>query len=100
MIKVASFFSQILHHFPRTKFAELVAKHQAELRAKGFICWKQLVTMLFCHLAYIDSLREICGGLACCQGKLNHLGIGKVPNKSALSYTNQHCPAELFEDLY
>ena len=75
MIKGASLFSQLLHHFPRTEFAHLVAKHQAERRSKGFTCWTQLVSMLFCHMAHADSLREICGGLACCLGKLRHLGI-------------------------
>ena len=100
MIKGASLFSQLLHHFPRTEFAHLVAKHQAERRAKGFTCWTQLVAMLFCHMAHADSLREICGGLACCQGKLRHLGIGKAPNKSTLSYANQHRPAALFEELF
>lgn len=100
MIKVASLFSQLLHHFPRTEFAHLVAKHQAERRAKGFTCWTQMVAMLFCHMAHADSLREICGGLACCQGKLRHLGITKAPNKSTLSYANQHRPAQLFEELF
>ena len=100
MIKVASLFSQLLHHFPRTEFAELVAKHQAERRAKGFSCWSQLVAMLFCHMAHADSLREICGGLACCQEKLRHLGFGKSPNKSTLSYADQHRPAALFENLF
>ncbi len=100
MIKVASLFSQLLHHFPRTEFAHLVAKHQAERRAKGFTCWTQMVAMLFCHMAHADSLREICGGLACCQGKLRHLGITKAPNKSTLSYANKHRPAQLFEELF
>jgi hypothetical protein len=100
MIKVASLFSQLLHHFPRTEFSQLVAKHQAERRAKGFTCWTQLVSMLFCHMAHADSLREICGGLACCLGKLRHLGIAKAPNKSTLSYANQNRPAALFEELF
>ena len=100
MIKATSLFSQLLHHFPRTEFAELVAKHQAERGSKGFTCWTQLVSMLFCHMAHADSLREICGGLACCLGKLKHLGIAKPPNKSTLSYANQHRPAALFEELF
>jgi hypothetical protein len=100
MIKGSSLFSQLLHHFPRTEFAQLVAKHQAEHRAKGFSCWTQLVAMLFCHMAHADSLREICGGLACCIGKLRHLGISKAPNKSTLSYANQNRPAALYEDLF
>ena len=100
MIKVASLFSQLLHHFPRTEFAHLVEKHQAERRAKGFNCWTQMVAMLFCHLAHADSLREICGGLACCQGKLRHLGIRKPPKKSTLSYANKNRPAALYEELF
>ena len=56
--------------------------------------------MLFCQLAHTDSLREICNGLNCCLGKLVHLGISRGPNKSTLSYANQHRPAALFEDLF
>lgn len=100
MIKGSSLFSQLLHHFPRNEFAYLVSKHQAERSAKGFTCWTQLVSMLFCHMAHADSLREICGGLSCCIGKLRHLGISKAPNKSTLSYANQHRPAALYEELF
>src|SRR4051794_14207739 len=88
--------NQLLQHFPRLEFAALVKKHNAERGAKGFSCRTQLVAMLFCQLAHADSLREICNGLACCVGKLIHLGIG-VPNKSSLGYTNQHRPAKLYE---
>ena len=100
MIKVASLFSQLLHHFPLTEFMSLVNKHKAEYRAKGFSCWTQFVSMLFCHMARADSLREICNGLACCLGKLRHLGISKSPKKSTLSYANNHRPAALYEELF
>ena len=59
-----------------------------------------MVSMLFCQLAHADSLREICNGLGCCLGKLVHLGITKAPNKSTLSYANEHRPAKLYEDLF
>jgi hypothetical protein len=100
MVQVASLFNQLLQHFPRTEFGALVKKHNAERCAKGFGCWTQLVSMLFCQLAHADSLREICNGLGCCLGKLAHLGIGKAPNKSTLSYANEHRPAQLYEDLF
>jgi hypothetical protein len=100
MVQVASLFNQLLHHFPRLEFAGLVKKHQAERAAKGFDCWTQFVAMLFCQLGHADSLREICNGLACCLGKLVHLGIAKAPNKSTLSYANQHRPAALYQDLF
>jgi DDE family transposase/uncharacterized protein DUF4372 len=100
IIQVASLFNQLLQHFPRTEFGALVKENKAERCAKGFGCWTQLVSMLFCQLAHADSLREICNGLGCCLGKLVHLGIGKAPNKSTLSYANEHRPAKLYEDLF
>src|SRR5260370_30087979 len=100
MVQADSLFNQLLLHFPRAEFAALVKKHQAERAAKGFTCWTQLVAMTYCQLAHADSLREICNGLACSEGKLVHLGIAKAPNKSTLSYANEHRPAALFEDLF
>jgi len=100
MVQAMSLFNQLLQHFPSLEFAALVKKHKAERSAKGFSCRAQLVAMLFCQLAHADSLREICNGLACCLGKLVHLGIDVAPNKSTLAYANQHRPAELYEELF
>ncbi len=100
MVKVASLFSQLLHHFPRTQFESLVKKHNAESHCKGFVCWSQFVAMIFSQLAHADSLREICNGLRCCLGKLIHLGLTKAPNKSTLAYANEHRPAALYEELF
>src|SRR5262249_22036416 len=100
MVAVASLFNQLLHHFPRTEFAALVRKHKAERGAKGFTCWTQFVSMLFCQLSHAPSLRDICNGLSCCLGKLVHVGITRCPNKSTLSYANEQRPAALYEDLF
>jgi hypothetical protein len=99
MVRTASLFSQLLREIPKVEFERLVRRHGAERHAKGFTCWNQLVSMLFCHLAGADSLREICNGLACCLGKLVHLGVERMPNKSTLAYANSHRPAGLYEDL-
>jgi hypothetical protein len=77
-----------------------VKKHNAERAAKGFTCWTQFVAMLFCQLGRADSLRDICNGLACCLGRLVHVGIAKAPSRSTLSYANEHRPAALFEELF
>ena len=100
MVKTASLFSQLLAQVPRSEFQSLVNKRSAERHARGFTCWTQFVAMLFCQVARADSLREICNGLACCLGKLVHLGVSSAPNKSTLSYANIHRPAALFEDLF
>lgn len=99
MVRTASLFSQLLREIPKVEFERLVRRHGSERRAKGFTCWNQLVSMLFCHLAGADSLREVCNGLACCVGKLVHLGVERMPNKSTLAYANRHRSAALYEDL-
>ena len=88
MVKQASLFSQMISVFNRYDFHGLVMKHKAECHSKGFSSWDQFVSMLFCQLAQAKSLREICGGLACCVGKLRHLGMSSAPPKSTLSYAN------------
>jgi hypothetical protein len=100
MVRQASLFSQLVALFHRGQFFNLVYRHQAERHAKGFSSWDHFVAMLFCQLAQAKSLREICGGLSCCLGKLRHLGVKKAPNKSTLSYANAHRPWELYRDLF
>lgn len=100
MSRSASLFNQLLQQFPRSEFQRLVNKHGAEKRSKGFSSWTQFVSMLFCQFAKADSLREISNGLACCIGKLSHLGLKKAPPKSTLSYANEHRPAGMYQDLF
>lgn len=95
-----SMFSQLLSLFPRSEFEKAVRLHRADRAAKGFDCWTQFVAMLFCQLGRAHSLREICGGLASVEGKLNHLGVGDAPKRSTLSYANAHRPWQLFEEVF
>ena len=100
MRKFNSMFSQLLSLFPRSEFEKAVRAHRADRAAKGFDCWTQFVAMLFCQLGRAHSLREICGGLASVEGKLNHLGVGDAPKRSTLSYANAHRPWQLFEEVF
>ena len=70
MTRFCSIFSQLLQLFPRVDFQKAVVATQAERHARGFTCWDQFVAMLFCQLGRAHSLREICGGLASCEGRL------------------------------
>jgi hypothetical protein len=93
-------FSQILSIISRHEFSRHVRELKGEKAAKGFTCWQQFVAMLFCQLAQAKSLREICDGLKCCLGKLNHLGIEEGPKKSTLSYANRNRPWEIFQKAF
>jgi hypothetical protein len=99
MNRFSSIFSQLLQLFPRVEFQHLVMITQAERYAKGFPCWSQFVSMLFCQLGRAHSLREITGGLRSCEGKLKHLGITAPPH-STLAYANGHRPYELYEQVF
>ena len=100
MKKFCSTFSQLLQLFPRLEFEQAVKKHQADRGAKGFTSWGQFVAMLFCQLGRAHTLREICGGLASCEGKLKHLGVREAPSKSTLAYANQHRPWPLYQTVF
>jgi Domain of unknown function (DUF4372)/Transposase DDE domain len=100
MNRFSSIFSQMLQFFSRIEFERAVAKHKAERHARGFTCWGQFVAMLFCQLGQAQSLREICGGLASCEGKLKHLGVPTAPKRSTLAYANEHRPWELFQEVF
>ena len=86
--------------FDRQEFARIVRQYRGERHAKGFTCWDQLVSMLFCHLGKAQSLREICGGLATCIGKLSHLRVRKAPPRSTLSYANEHRDWRIYEGVF
>ncbi|MGH7847929.1 MAG: IS4 family transposase [Candidatus Binatia bacterium] len=100
MNRFCSMFSQILQLFPRTDFQLLVKETRAERHARGFSCWGQFVSMLFCQLGRAHSLREICHGLSTCEGKLSHLGINEAPKRSSLAYANEHRPWQLYQRLF
>ena len=56
--------------------------------------------MLFCQAAHLNSLREVCLGLAGCESPLKHLGISTAAKKSTLAYANAHRPWELYESVF
>jgi len=97
--RFTSVFSQLLQLFSRVEFQRAVQAHRAERHARGFTCWGQFVAMLFCQLGRAKSLREICGGLACCEGKLSHLGI-TAPRRATLAYANAHRPWTLYQAVF
>lgn len=100
MTRFCSIFNQLLQLFPRAEFQRAVVTTQAERHARGFDCWTQFVAMLFCQLGQAHSLREICGGLASCEGKLQQLGVAGAPKRSTLAYANAHRPWQLFQAVF
>jgi hypothetical protein len=97
--RFCSIFNQLLQLFPRVDFQKAVIDTHAERHARGFTCWGQFVAMIFCQLGKAQSLREIVGGLASCEGRLAHLGI-TAPRRSTLAYANAHRPWQLYQRVF
>lgn len=99
MKRFCSILNQLLQIFPRAEFQKAVDETKAERHARGFKSWDQFVAMLFSHLADANSLREICGGIASCEGRLAHLGV-TAPSRTTLAYANSHRNWELYEKVF
>jgi len=93
-------FGQIIQKLDRSIFKNLVKEYKTDKHQKGFDSWSHLTSMLFCHFAKSQSLRDICNGLRSATGNLNHLGNVYPPTKSNLGYQNKHRSWELFRDYY
>jgi hypothetical protein len=100
MVPPTSLFAQVLKLVDKSDFQRIVKTHEAEKHAKGFSCWDQFVSMLFCQMGSAHSLREICGGLGTALGKLSHLGLAETPTKSTLAYANAKRPWRVHRDLF
>jgi hypothetical protein len=87
MNKYNNIFGQISRVISRIEFESIARAKGANKGIKGFSCWEQLMSMMFCQLSGSNSLREICNGLASSEGKLRHLGMKRPPKKSTLSYS-------------
>src|SRR5437870_11978485 len=58
------------------------------------------MAMLFCQLGRCASCGAMCGGLACCEGQLEHLDVPVASKKSTLAYANELRPWELYQTVF
>ena len=100
MVYPATLLSQVLQLISRPAFQQHARSLGSDRYSKGLSSWDQLVSMLSCRLAQAESLREICYGLRCRVGRLNHLGVNVDPKRSPLSYANAHRPWQLYQQTF
>ena len=92
--------AQVLSLVDRNLFKKAVNKYDTDKYSKGINTWTHFVSMVFMQLANANSLRDISNGLRSATGNLNHMGVGKAPCKSTLSYINHHRDYRVFMELY
>ena len=94
-----SFFAQLLKCLPQDWILQEDKRISLKSNALKFSLWDQIVSLLFCHLAGCDSLREIEDGLVSAVGKLQHLSA-KAMGRTTLAYANEHRGYESAQKLY
>jgi len=77
MVKL-TLFSQITSLIPRQLFADIVKKYEGDKYSKGIDSWTQLISMIFCHLGQLSSVRDISNGLRSITGNIVHLGCSQA----------------------
>ena len=92
--------ANFLNNSPELSFRIWSRSILPSVMPRALLAGHNLSRCCFAKLRRADSLREICNGLACCLGKLTHLGVSNAPKKSTLSYANEHRSDALFEDLF
>ena len=71
-------FGQIIQKLDRSIFNKLVKIRNTDKHQKGFDSWSHLTSMLFCHFAKSQSLRDISNGLRSAAGFRQCTGTVKV----------------------
>ena len=81
-----SFFAQLMKYLPHRWLLDEDLKRNPRSNARKFTVWDQMVSLLFCHLAGCDSLREIEDGLVSAVGKLMNGPPGRTASFSFRSW--------------
>ncbi len=92
--------SQILDVIPRSLIYKANRKHRANRYYKTLPLRVHLVSLLYGVFSYCNGLRELCGGMLACEGKLSHLALDKAPARSTLSDANNNRSYQVFETIY
>jgi hypothetical protein len=92
-------FAQLMDHFPKHEFDELVGHYRAEYRTRQFSCLDQFLAMAFAQLTGRESLRDIQTCLSALRSKLYHAGFRGRVTRSTLADANDRRPWQLWADL-
>ena len=93
-------FAQLVEFLDKDKFRHLVDKYNGNRYVKSFMCWNQLLALMFGQLSNRESLRDVVVALEAHHTKCYHLGIGRNPiAKTTFASANQNRDYRIFEDF-
>lgn len=92
-------FAQLTDFLPRRIFDRLVEKCSRNKKIRTFICWNQMLYMLFGQLTARDSMRDLMLSLEAHKNKYYHLGLGLIGACTNLGKANCNRNYRIYEEF-
>ena len=93
-------FAQLAEIFDKDKFRHLVDKYNGNRYVKLFMCWNQLLALMFGQLSNRESLCYVVVVLEAHHTKCYHLGMERnYIAKTMFASVNQNRDYRIFEDF-
>jgi hypothetical protein len=92
-------FAQLTDILPRRVFDRIVDNYEGNNRVRSFMCWNQMLCMVFEKLTARDSMRDLMLSLEAHQSKYYHLGFGSTVSRRNLGMANERRNCIIFEDF-
>ena len=80
---------QVISLIDRQMINRTAQKHLSDRYYKKFKTYDHLLTMMFAVISGLNSLRELSNIILACEGKINHIGINNIPQRSTVADANR-----------
>jgi hypothetical protein len=95
-----SVLRQLCNLIPNQLVPKLARATGADKKARTFLPWSHVVSLLYAHLVHALSLNDVCDGLQLHAGPLSAIRAATPPSRNNLSHANKHRDASLAERLF
>ena len=95
-----SVLRQLCNLIPNHLVPKLARATGVDKKARTFLPWSHVVSLLYAHLVHALSLNDVCDGLHLHAGPLSSIRAATPPSRNNLSHANKNRDASMAEQLF
>ena len=95
-----SILRQLCNFIPNHLVPKLARETKADKKARTFLPWSHVVSLMFAQLAHSIGLNDVCDSLGLFSGPLSAIRGATPPTRNGLSHANKVRDASLAEKLF
>jgi len=95
-----SVLRQICNFIPNHLVPKLARETNAEAKARTYLPWSHVVTLMFAQLTHSLGLNDVCDSLGFSSGPLSAIRGATPPSRNTLSHANKERDASMAEKLF